>query len=60
MVSSVVNSVDSNGVEAKLLEVLNVSLAAIGIGNGVCDIRRATRLIVDTSNVKSFAAGEEC
>lgn len=60
VVGGVVNGVHTDGVETELLEVWDISLAAICICNRVCNIGRATRLIVDTSDVESVVAGEEC
>lgn len=59
MVSRVVDSVDSDGVESELREVLDISLAASCICNGVGNVGGATRLVIDTSNVESVAASEE-
>jgi len=59
MLSCVVDSVDSDGVESELLKILNISLAAIYICDGVGNVGGATRLVIDTSNVESVAAGKE-
>ena len=59
MAGSVVDSVDTNGVDAELLEVLDVSHAAILVGKRVLCVRRATGLVVDTANVEAVVASEE-
>ena len=59
MVGSVVDSVYTNGIDAQLGELLNVSGAASLISNGISDIGGATRLVVDTTNVESVAIGKE-
>ena len=59
MVGRVVDSVDTDGIDAQLLKFCNVSLAASLIGNGISQIGRATRLVVDASNIEAVVAGEE-
>lgn len=59
VVDAVVNSVDTDGVDAKLLEVLDVTLATSLVGQRVLSVRRATGLVVDTTDVEAVVAGEE-
>ena len=59
MIGTVVDSIDADGIDAQLLKFCNVSLAASLIGNGVSQIGRATRLVVDASNIEAVVAGEE-
>ena len=59
MAGSVVDSVDTNGVDAELLEVLDVSHAAVLISKRVLGVRRATGLVVDTTDVEAVVASEE-
>ena len=56
VVGCVVNSVDTDGVDAKLLEFGDVALAACYIGDGVLRIRCTTGLVVDTTDVEALAA----
>jgi hypothetical protein len=42
VLGSVVDSVDTYSVDTKLLELGDVALAAIGIGNGILRVRCAT------------------
>lgn len=42
MVGRVVDVVDTNGVEAEFLEVLDIALAVLGVGDGVFNLGRAT------------------
>lgn len=56
MVGCVVNSVDADGVDAKLLEFGDVALAACYIGDGVLRIRCTTGLVVNTTDVEALAA----
>jgi len=75
VVGRVVDRVHADGVDAELLELRNVTLAAGDIGNGVLCIRSAayslllgimdsagndrTRLVVDTADVEALVASEE-
>lgn len=59
MVCRVVDGVDTDGVQAKLLELGNVTLARPGVGNGVLVGGRATGLVVDTADVETLSAGEK-
>lgn len=59
MVSGVVNSVDSHGVDTEVLEPLNVSVANLGVSQRVNDLGRSTGLVVDTLDVESLVAHEE-
>jgi hypothetical protein len=75
VIGRVVDRVDTDGVDAELLELLNVALAAGDVGNGVLRIRRAacslsvwmvisvwderTWLVIDTADVEALVASEE-
>jgi hypothetical protein len=59
VVGAVVDSVDADGVDAELLELLNVALAASLVGNGVLRIGGATGLVVDTADVETLVASKE-
>ena len=59
MLSSVVNGVDSDSVDAQLLEFRDISLATVGIGDRISDVGGATGLIVDATNVESVISGKE-
>lgn len=59
MVGGVVDSVHANGVDAQLLELLNIALAAIDVGNGVLSIRGAAGLVVNTADVETLVTGPE-
>ena len=64
-VRRIVYSVDTNSVDAELLEVLNVSLATLGISDWVgCTVSAncsggATRLIIHTADIEAVLASEE-
>ena len=59
MVGSVVDSIDTDGIDAQLLELCNVSFAAGLISNGVSQIGGAARLVINASNVETVAASKE-
>lgn len=59
MVGAVVDSVDADGVDTELLELLNVALAARLVGNGVLCIGSATGLVVNTTDVETLVASKE-
>ena len=59
VVSTVVNSVDTDGVDAELLELGDVTLAALLISNGVLCVGCATGLVVNTTDVEALVAGPE-
>ncbi len=59
VVGRVVNGVDTDRVDAELLEVLDVTLAASGIGNGIFGCGGATGLVVNTADVETRIASEE-
>ena len=50
MLSSVVGGVHSDSVDAKFGEFLKVTLATVGISEGVLRVGSATGLIVNTTN----------
>lgn len=59
MVGGVVDRVDTDGVDSQLLELGNVSLASRSVCNGVFGARRASRLVIDTTDVEALIASEE-
>lgn len=59
VVLGVVDGVDTDGVDAKLLELGNVTAADGGIGQGVDVLGRTTGLVVNTTDVETVAAGPE-
>jgi hypothetical protein len=59
VVLGVVDGVDTDRVQAKLLELLDITLAAGAIGNGVLGVGSATGLVVDTADVEALVASEE-
>jgi hypothetical protein len=59
VVGAVVDSVDTDGVDTELLELLNVALAASLVSDGVLRIGSATRLVVNTTNVETLVASKE-
>jgi hypothetical protein len=56
----VVDSVNTDSIDAQLLELDDISLAAIGIGDGISQVGGATGLIVDATDIESVIACEEC
>jgi hypothetical protein len=75
VIGRVVDRVDTDGVDAELLELLNVTLATGDISDGILCIRSAayllsvlmlssvvderTGLVVDTADVEALVASEE-
>ena len=59
VVGCVVNSVDTDGVDAQLLELCDITLASGCICDWVDQIRGSSRLIVYTSHVESAGSTEE-
>jgi hypothetical protein len=59
MIGLVVDSVDADNVDAELLEVLDITLANIRIGERILVSRGTTGLVVDTSEVESILASPE-
>jgi hypothetical protein len=59
VVGSVVHGVHANSVDAQLLELGDIALAAIDISDGVLSIRGAAGLVVNTANVEALGAGPE-
>jgi hypothetical protein len=59
VISSVVNRVDSDGVESKLFEVGDISLANFDIGNWIGYFGGTTRLIVNASDIEASITREE-
>lgn len=59
VVCGVVNSINTDGVDTQLLELRDVPTATALIRNGVSEIRAATRLIVNATNVEAVTSLEE-
>lgn len=59
VVRSVVDGVDTDGVDAQLLELGNVTRASGDVGNGVDEGGGAAGLIVDATDVEPCASSEE-
>jgi hypothetical protein len=59
VVGGVVDRVDTDGVDAQLLELGDVTLAAVDIGDGVCEVGAATGLVIDATDVEAVATLEE-
>lgn len=59
MVGGVVDRVDTDGVDSQLLEFSNISLAGLGVCDGVLGAGGASRLVVDTTDVEALVASEE-
>jgi hypothetical protein len=59
VVGGVVYSVHTDGVDAQLLELFDIALAAVDVGDGILRLRRAAGLVVDTANVEAVFAGPE-
>jgi hypothetical protein len=59
VVGRVVDCVDTDGVDAQLLELYDITLAGCGIGDRVNQVRGATGLVVHTTHVESAVAIEE-
>lgn len=59
VVLGVVDRVDTDGVDAQLLELDDITRAAGGVSDGVFVGRGATRLVVDTADVETTLGGEE-
>jgi hypothetical protein len=59
VVTLVVDSVDTDNVDAELLEVLDITLADLGVGQRILVGGGTTGLVVDTSEVESLVASPE-
>lgn len=59
VVGGVVDSVDTDGVDAQLLELYNITLAGCGIRDRIDQVGGATGLVVYTTHVESAVAIEE-
>ena len=59
VVGGVVDGVNTDGVQAELLEVLDVALATVGIGDGIGELGGTTGLVVHTTDVEAVIALEE-
>ena len=60
VVCVVINSVDTDCVDSKLLKFCNVAFARAGIRDWVGSIGRSTWLIIHTTDVEAVVTGEEC
>ena len=59
MVCRVINSVDTNGVDAQFFEFWNVSIAALCVCDRVGNLGGSTWLVVEATDVETVIAGEE-
>jgi hypothetical protein len=59
VVSGVIDGVHTNGVDAQLLELGDVTGASTSISDRVNELRAAARLIVDTADVETVVTLEE-
>ena len=59
VILGVVDRVHADGIESEILELLQVALASVGIGDGICQLGRAAGLVVDAADVESLVALEE-
>jgi hypothetical protein len=59
MVGTVVDSVDTDGIDAQFCKFCNISFAAGLISNGVRQIGGSTRLIVNATNVETLISSKE-
>ena len=59
VVLGVVNRVNTDGVQAEILELLDVALAPITIGDGVSQVGGTARLVVDTTDIEALVSLEE-
>jgi hypothetical protein len=59
VVYSIVDSVDTDGVQAKLREFGDITRAGGGIGQGVDELRRSSWLIVDAADIEPVVSLEE-
>jgi hypothetical protein len=59
VVGSVVDSIDTKGVDAKFLKLWNVSVATIFIRNWVGYLGGSAWLVVKSTDVKTVIAAEE-
>ncbi len=59
MVCCVIDSIDANGVQSKLLEFGDVTRAGRRIGQRVDELGGSTRLIIDTTDIESVRSLEE-
>lgn len=59
VILGVVDRVDTDGVDAQFLELGDIALAAVDIGDGVREIGGTARLVVKTANVEALVAFEE-
>jgi hypothetical protein len=61
VVGGVVYGVHAHSVDAQLLELLDIALAAVDVGDGVLSLGRAAGLVVNTANVEAvFTSPEGC
>jgi len=60
MVQGAVNTVDTNSVDSKLLEVLEIACAVSQVSDGILDVGRTAWLVIDSSDIEALIASEEC
>jgi hypothetical protein len=60
MIGAVVDGVNTDSVEAQLLELGDITSASSRVGERVNKIGRSTRLVIDASDVESGGPSEEC
>ena len=59
MVCGVINSVDTNGVDAQFFEFWNVSIATLRVCDGIGNLGGSTWLVVEAADVETVTAGKE-
>lgn len=59
MVGAVVYGVHTDSVDAQLLELLDIALATVNVGDRVLSLRGATGLVVNTADVEAVLTGPE-
>jgi len=59
VVLGVVDGVDTDRVQAELLELLDIALAAFGVSDGVLGFGGTAGLVVDATDVEALVASEE-
>jgi hypothetical protein len=59
VILGVVDGVDTNGVDSEVGKVGNVTLADVGISEGIRVSSGATGLVVDSTQVEALLAGPE-
>jgi hypothetical protein len=59
VVGGIIDCVDTNSVDAQLLELSDVTLAASLVGDRVSNLGGTSGLVVNTTNVKSLGSSVE-